>query len=333
MKKIFYWIIVAIFLVSCSSKKYFEPEEIKAKVEFDGKLPAKIIDVGRSGATLEDGSIITSKGVLNRLLPQGYYFIGGGDGLFVGAKECGSLIIINKDKKSVFKKEFRLKMPLSASVKGNYAAIVFSNNEIAVYDIKSKRRVFKKRLKNVYAIDSKVAMPFFLDSLILFPTLDGKIEVVETSTMEAIRSIIVGQKEEFLNNIIFLNVIEDRLIAATQNRVVSVTPRKVNSLNLDICDIIFLKKRVYILTKDGRILLCDKDLNVLKSRKYPFAHFVGLIYGEYLYAIEKGGYIIATDRDLMVSNIFELPSKIDDYLFISKDSLYFKDSFFKLNVR
>lgn len=47
-------------------------------------------------------------------------------------------------------------------------------------------------------------------------------------------------------------------------------------------------------------MLTDADLKVLKERKFPSA-FAGTIHGDFIYMIEKGGYIIATDLDLIQS--------------------------------
>ncbi|WP_187648160.1 hypothetical protein [Nitrosophilus labii] len=334
MKKFYFVFFISfLFFSGCSSKQYFEPKEIAGKVEFDKELPAKMIDVTRDGATLENGQVITEEGLLDVKLPQGFEFIGDGEEYIVGANNCGDIVIIDKkSKKTVFKKHFDLKRASAAKIKGDILALVFDTNEIMVVDFKKDEELYSQKSDKIYSVDTKIASPYFLGELILFPTLDGKIIIVDKVGKRAIRNILVGT-EKFLNNIIFLNVLNNRLIAATPNKVVSVNPKNINTINIDLSDILFVKDAVYILAKDGRVIMTDPDLNILKTRKYPFAHFTGIVYGEYIYIIEKEGYIIATDHSLRVSNVFELSDKIEDYIFTSKDKIFYKDKFFQLNKK
>lgn len=331
MKKFYIFLVIGFLIFTgCSTRKYFEPTEIEGKVEFDGNLPAKIVDVTRDGATLENGQVITVDGLLDVKLPKDFEYIGGNKDFVVGAHNCGDVVIIDKNsKKTVYKKHFDFKRAASAKIDKNLVALVFDNNEIMLLDFMDDKILFKQKLEKIYSVDTKIASPYFLGDLILYPTLDGKIIIVDKINHKAIRTIIVGT-EKFLNNIIFLDVIENRLVAATPQKVVSVNPQNINSLNVELCDVIFVKDAIYILAKDGRVILTDVDLNVLKTRKYPFAHFTGAMYGEFIYIIEKEGYIIATDHSLVVSNIFELPSDIDEYLFTAKDKIYFDDKYFHL---
>lgn len=327
-----YIFLLLLIFSGCSQKQYFEPEQIAGKVDFDKELPSKIVDVTRDGATLENGQVITRDGLLDVRLPKNYKFIGSGDSYIVGANDCGGIVVVNIDnKKIVYKKDFSFKNGVAAKIKDNILALVFGNNEIAVFDFKNDKLLFSNKGNDIYSVDTKIASPYFLGELILFPTLDGKIVIVDSDNKRVVREIIVGT-QKFLNNIIFLDIIEDRLIAATPTKVVSITPQELRTLDIDLSDILYIKKGVYILAKDGRVVVCDPDLNILKTRKYPFAHFTGVIYEEFIYIIEKEGYIIATDHSLRVSNIFKLPEAIDDYIFTSKSKIFYKDKFFQLNL-
>ena len=330
MKKIL--LILSFYILvftGCSTKKYFEPSKVEGEVEFDGKLPAKIVDITREGATLENGQVITKDGLLDVKLPKDFEYIGEGEGLIVGAHNCGKIVVIDKKNNLVYKKSFEFKRAASAKIKDNLLALVFDNNELMLIDYKKDKILFKQKSETIYSVDTKIASAYFLGDLILFPTLDGKILIVDKNSYKAIRTIIVGTKK-FLNNIIYLNVIENRLVAATPNKIISVNPKTINSIDVDLSDVLFVKDAIYILAKDGRVILADIDLNILKTRKYPFAHFTGAIYGEYIYIIEKEGYLIATDHSLVVSNVFELPSKIDSFLFTAKDKIFFDDRYFQL---
>ncbi len=317
------------FISGCSSKKYFEPKEVIGTVEFDGSLPAPIIDLLRDGATLKNGMFISRDGLERHRLKKDFLFINKIDGKYIAASRCGKLEVIDVNSgKTVYKKSYDKKAPVAATLKEDILALVFDDNSLEVLDMASDSSLYTSKQKSAIAVDTKIANPIFLGRLVVFGTLDGKLVVVDGD--KEIRDIVVGTGEYF-DNIIFLDVIDNNLIAATPTRIVSVSPNFTNMLDLEISDVIYVSDRVYILTKDGRIILTDAGLNVLKSRKYPFAHFTGAIYGEYIYVIEKEGYIIALDKDLRVSNIFRFPAKIDDHIFTSKDKVFYKDRYFKLN--
>ncbi len=331
MKRLFALLLVGLFFVGCSNKHYFEPENVAGAVDFDGSLPASIVDVLRDGATLANGQFISRDGLEDYKFPPKFLFLHKSGGYYIGASKCGELQVVDVDtKKVVYKKKFAMKSPIAASAKGNILAIVFDDDSLALYNMDNDYLIYSSKQKPGIANDTKIANPFFLDRLVIFPTLDGKLVVVDPVTAKEVRTIIIGTKEHF-NNVIYLGVIDEKLIAATPNRIISVNPTFSNSLDIDLVDVLYVKGRVYLLTKDGQIILTDPELNVLKRRKYAFAHFTGAIYGEYIYLIEQGGYIIAVDKDLRVTNIFEFPSEIDEYIFTSKDKVFFGDKYFKLN--
>jgi len=54
------------------------------------------------------------------------------------------------------------------------------------------------------------------------------------------------------------------------------------------------------------------------------------MHGKYIYALEKEGYFLGVDVDLLSSNIFELSGEIDENVFITMDRVYFGDKYFEL---
>ncbi len=175
-----------------------------------------------------------------------------------------------------------------------------------------------------------------MNELVIFPTLDGKLLVVDTNEKKVVRDVVVSSEKNF-NNVIFFNIIGNKLVAATPTKVVSINPTFANFLDADVVDIIFIKDGIYIFTKDGRIILTDTDLKVLKEKKFPFARFVGVIYGKFIYAIEKEGYLIATDVNLASSNVFQfsapfygLSSTIEGFVYTSGDSRCYDNKQIKL---
>ena len=334
MKRYIALIWVSFFLLifaGCSSKSLYEPKEVAGYVSFDGNLPAPIADVTRSGATLQNGQVISKKtGLMNVFIPQKDRFLNVTQkGGVIYTSPLGKLSIKDKNDKVIFSHNFS-KMIASASLKNNLLAIVFSDNSLMAYDIKDKRIKFVKKLDDVYALDARIVAPYFLGKLIVFPSLDGRLVIVDSVRFKVIRDIVVSSKPYF-NNVIFMDVLDNRLVAATQNRVISIDPKSVSFMNVGVKDIVFLGRRIFIFTKDGRVILTNSNLKRLKERKFQFANFSTAIYGQFIYVIEKNGYLIATDKDLITTNVYKLPSAIENLMFTTSDTLYYDNKYFKLN--
>jgi len=321
------------FLSGCSEKHYFEPEDIKGRIQYDGELPAKIVKVGFAGATLENGQVITQKGLQNYRLPKDYHFINSYNDLVVAAGDCKPNIIYNKKRKEIIK--LNLKRPIVSALiipETTKLAFILEGNSYGIYDFKEHKIVLKYRSDKAISADTRIANPIILSDLILMPTLDGKLVILNKKDGKKVREIIVG-KGEYFNNIIFLKIIGNRLVAATAHRIISVNPKIMNTQNIEIRDVLFVKGGIYILSKDGTIYLCDESLKILAKKKLPFAHFIGAIYGEFIYVVEKEGYIVALDLNLVSANIFELPDEIDDWFYSTKDTFYYGNHFFKLHQK
>ena len=324
--------LLALLLVvsGCGTKRqYFEPESLAGKVSYDGSLPGSIVDAVRDGATLSNGQVITQKGLSSIVLPEGFVYLGEDQGRYIAASKCGALQIIDANKKVLFTKDCSVSVA-SAALKNNILALVLGSNELVLIDINDGKDLMHLKQDNVYVLDSRIAAPYFLGDLIVFPTLDGKLVIVDAQSKKPIRDVVVSN-DKFFGNIIYLQVLNDRLVAATKSKVVSISPKSISFLEREVKDVIVLQNRIFVFTKDGRVILTDADLVVLKERKFPFAIFAGTIYGDFIYMIEKGGYIIATDVDLVSTNVYKLPDEIESHVFTTGDELYYKDHFFKLN--
>jgi hypothetical protein len=333
MLNIFLLSIVSIFIFQgCGTKRqYFEPKDVSYSISYDGSLPATIVNVTRGGATLANGEVITKNGIKNIKLPVNFSFLGDDNGKYLAASGDGKFEVLDENSNVIYKRKFKTQV-VAASIKKSMIALILSSNRIMLINTKSNKEILNSKQDDVYALDSRMAAPYFLDSLIIFPTLDGKLLIVDFKSGKIIKNVVVGS-EKFFGNIIYLGVLGNRLVAATKKRVISINPKSMGILDVDVKDVVVLKNRVFVFTKDGTVMLCDADLKVLKKKKFPFAVFAGAIYGDFVYMIERGGYLIATDVDLISTNIYKMPDNIDSYLFFTKNALYYKDKYFKLSKK
>jgi len=328
-------LFAAVIFGGCSSKSYFEPKQIDGKVDFDSKISSKLVSVNSQGATLENGQFVTKTGIGGFNLPKGYEFFSKTGNLVTAGNDFGDVAVFDETGRELYKHNFDSKVA-TASAKDGILALITSDNTSVLFDLKEAKMLFKQKNDSSYAVDAKIAAPYFLNELVIFPTLDGKLLVVDINDKKVVKDVVISSEKNF-NNVIFFDVIDNRLVAATPTKVISINPKFANFLDADVVDIIFIKDGVYVFTKDGRIILTDPDLRVLKEKKFPFARFVGVIYGKYIYAVEKEGYLIATDINLASSHIFKfsapfygMSSGFEDFLFTSGDSIFYDNKQFKL---
>ncbi len=320
--KYFLILLTSLFIFTgCSSKKYYEAEDTLGSYDTNtASLNDKIISFNKVGATLDNGEIITKSGVSNFKLKEGFEFINLSDKIVIATNY--------KDKILLDKEELTLSTGIvAASIKDNILALVFMDNSIGIYDLKDKKMVMKEYYSKSIANDIRIANPYFMSNLILFPTLDGKVIVVSSESKKVLKTIVVDADGKF-NNIIFLDVVNDTLIASTTSKVVSVGSGTVNLKSYNIRDIIAHDDLIYIATIDGQIIKTDISLNILDRRKYKYAKFYALAYGTSLYALESQGYLINISNDFKTDKIYDFSFNNEEKVIAIDDTIYYEDEYF-----
>lgn len=319
--------LTALFLFTgCSSKKYFEPEDVNDELKVEKKdLSDTIKSMNRVGATLEDGTVITQYGVSKFKLPENFDFI--------NLTSEGDVIATNNiDSILIGKNEILVKnVVVAASLRDEKLALVYSDNSIELIDINTKKTLFKEYLQSSLANDTRITNPYFMGNLILFPTLNGKVIIVSSLNNESVKNIAVDPKGQF-NNIIYLDVIKDSqtLITATPNKIVSISTKEILSKEYEIRDVIVKGDFVYIATIDGQIIKLTSSLVEVAKKKYQYSKINALAYTDSLYAIESQGYIINIDEEFVRDEIYEFDFNNEDRLIVIDNKVYFDEDYITL---
>ncbi|EMH25492.1 plasminogen-binding protein pgbA C-terminal domain-containing protein, partial [Helicobacter pylori] len=212
---------------------------------------------------------------------------------------------------------------LSASVKGNLLAVVLADNSANLYDITSQKLLFSEKGSPSATINSLMAMPIFMDTVVVFPMLDGRLLVVDYvhGNPTPIRNIVISS-DKFFNNITYLIVDGNNMIASTGKRILSVVSGQEFNYDGDIIDLLYDKGTLYVLTLDGQILQMDKSLRELNSVKLPFASLNTIVLNNNkLYSLEKRGYVVEVDlNDFDSYNVYKTPT-IGSFKFFSSNRL------------
>ncbi len=321
--------ISSLFLFQgCAQKEVYKPEKIKGEWRSAGRLSSPIAQVSQSGAVLKNGNLLTHKGEKKVKIPEGFRLLNVSDGWIITQNSLNNLELIPEEGASEHVVLELKRTVAAASVQGDTIALLFGNNEMALYSLQTKKMTFKESGNAPIAVDSRIANPYFLKDLVVFLTLDGKIVIVNDGTKQLVRSIIVGS-DEYFNNITYLNMIENNMVAATGNTVLSLS-QKESREKYDVRDIAYTQEGIWLTTKQGEVVALTPSLQYKAKKKFPFAHFVGIsVQNDRVYVIEQGGYMIALSKNLLTFDVYDIDMKHDD-VFIGEDRFYFNDRYIEI---
>lgn len=320
MKNLIFLGIIALIFSACSTKReYFEPTNINGNAN-EQSIESSIAHSTRNGATLQNGMLITKNGVKNIGLKANEYFLGEYEGQYIAADITGKLRILQNGS-AIYEKEFDSAI-VSASIEGNRLAALSATNKIYLILIDTNEVILEYASGASYANDARSAAPLFMSTIIVYPTLDGKVMIVQKDKGEVVRDAVVSS-DPFFNNIIFLDVEGDRLYAATNTKVLLISPDKTTTISEQLKDIKLHNGRVYALLKNGFIKIFDLDLKEQAKREFKFAIYSNIIAkGDKIYIFEKTGYIIQTDLNLQNERILKA-GEITNKSFAADSAFYY----------
>jgi hypothetical protein len=327
LKKILLSSSIAIFIFTgCSSKQYYEPENTSSLS--GSSMGDKLVHYSRDGATLESGKILTKTQTVNLKLKKGFYFINNTKTAAITADLHGNCNILTQ--KGVVASAKFAKALVAGTIVGKYLVYVLQNNHYGIYDFSKKKAIYTNKSTKAFAIDTRIANPLAFEKLVVIPTLDGKLTILDLSTLKIVKEMYVSTESTF-NNIIFLGEVNNTLIAATPNKVLSISEKGKKEFNTAVSEVIINNGSIFIFAIDGRILKLNESLSVISEKKFKFAHFsLAALNADKVFALDKQGYLIVSNQSLSKHRVYEL-SEVDSYAFVSNGQLYFDDEIIDLN--
>ena len=313
-----------LFLSACSTKEVFKPTLLGAEWEKYEKSEGNLIDTSYNVALLDNQKVLTTTDTVVMDVEENKRLISHSDGWIITTSIGGEVILTSQDDVSLQEK-FQLKKTIaSASVDGDNLAILFADNELAVYSIASKSLLFKEQGTESLVVNTQIVNPFFINDLVFFSTLDGKVVIVNLKLKKKLRTVIVSAEENF-NNIIYFNMIDNKVIAATGYKILSMAEKEIR-VKYEIRDIVYDDKDIFIATKQGEVISLTPSLELNARIKFPFAHFLGMISdGDNLYILEKEGYMIVLNKNMKDYTVHEVEIEEDGFIFIAGKTFYVAD--------
>jgi len=321
-QNIFLLSLLVLILSACSTKEVYEPKKLSDDWDKTVSMDESIIDASQNVALLENRKVLTQTGELNVTIPQNQRVIAFNDNRVISASIDGNVTLISTEDGSKINLDLK-KTIAGASISENILAVLFANDDIALYDTQTKEILFKEQGGKVIANDMRIVNPFFLNDLVIFSTLDGKIVIVNSKLKKRLRTVIVSSEEHF-NNVIYFNIADNKILAATSYKLLAMAQKELRQ-KYEIRNIVFDGKLIYITTKQGEVFALTPELQVDSKIKLPFAHFLGMIsHKDKLYILEKEGYMIVVDKKTFNYTVHEVD--IDDgFVFVGKDLFYVDD--------
>lgn len=312
--------LFALLFSACSTKKVFEPQNVAGDWEKEGTFDEDIIDSSLNVALLENRTVLAKDKVIEVQIPESYRVLSKSDGWVISSSIDGHVMLQNIENKSLDEELDLKKTVAGASIKGDTLAVLFADNEMALYSISTKELLLKEQGGTALAVDARIVNPYFLEDLVLFPTLDGKVVIINSKLKKRLRTVIVSSEEQF-NNIIYFNVVDNKIVAATGHKILSLAQKEIRD-KYDIRTVTYDNENIFITTKEGEVVSLTPELMVNAKVKFPFAHFLGMIAtAEKLYLLEKEGYLIELEKDLSQYKVYDVD--IDDGFVFIADKMFF----------
>ena len=320
MKQII-WIVAAILLFAgCSGKKYFEPAQTLNPSSAVGGHKGKAVYLTRNGVTFDNGTYISKKGAGIAALGAGYHYIGENPAYLIVTNGAGKLALISKKSKKIVHSVTFEAPVVSAGIKNGKIVYLLQDNTFGIYKLSSKEKLIESKSDDAYAVDARIATPIFVDNLVVIPTLDGKLLILDTQSPEDARVIYVSSKSK-LNNIIYLSRMGNTLIAATPSRIMIIGSNE-GEITEGISEVAAANGSIYVFTKAGEIIKFSSSLKELARKKFKFAHFsAATAYGERVYALDQKGSLIVLNSSLTKKRIYDV-GKVKDFAFVSGHKIY-----------
>jgi len=317
-------ITVAIFS-GCSSKQYYNPEQTFNLSTHS--MGDKIIHYSRDGATLASGDVLTKNERVQLKLSNGFYFINNSNNAAITANANGDCKIVTA-KGAVAEIKFP-KALVAGTLINKYLVYVLQNNSFGVYDFEKKSIIYTNKAEKSFVIDTRIANPLQVDSLVVIPTLDGKLTILDLKTLKISKEMYVST-ESTLNNVIFLGRLGNTLIASTPNKILSISNKGKKELDSSISEVVIDNNELFVFAKDGRILKLNESLSIESEKKFKFSHFsLATVYNDKVYALEKQGYLIVSNKSFSKHRVYKV-EEVEGFAFISDGKIYYDNQVVEL---
>ena len=322
----------AFLLAGCSNRDVFMPKKYETKTLKTGLLDNKEVkDYSKNSLTLRELQLNYDKNGQPYWKWVNYDLKGHKLNQFVKSSDD---LAIYKNRVLLIKENRVVDFPylvFDVEKKGNLLAVLFENNYYGIYDLNSKKFLFLDNGDETISARYLHAKPIFYKDLVLFPLLSGEVAVVDGKSFKYLRSIPVSD-DKLNSSIIFMKVLGDSLIIASNNKVINFNPMFLFSYSYNIKHIVLFDGKVVVITIDGRVIFLDNKLKKLKTIDFKNADFLyPTICNGKLDLLSYNGYLVEIEKDYSYK-ILKLKNRFDKNYLIKMQGckIYNADEVFEI---
>ena len=157
--------VTALIFSGCSSKQYFEPEQVFSADGAASAYGGTIVDQSRDGATLQSGRYIGKAGISKINLGENYRFLSESSTYVLAGSPDGKFKIINKKSGKIVRNVSMGVPVVAAGIKNGLVAYVLNDNTFGIYKVSTDKKLIENKSEKTFAIDTRAATPMFIDNL------------------------------------------------------------------------------------------------------------------------------------------------------------------------
>lgn len=313
--------MTALLFSGCSGKQYYEPSKTFSASRVSESYGGHVLDLRRDGGTLTNRDYLGKSGVGHIKMKKGFTFLDENDDYVLSGNAKGVLMITDKNLNKVLRAVVLGTPIVSVTMQKGLVAYLLNSNVFGIYKMSNNHKLIESRSEKTFAIDTRAASPLFVDNLVVYPMLDGKVIIVDTKKPTESKVIYISSNKVF-NNVIFLSRIKDTLVAATAARIITLGKAGKFEYNANISEVRIGNKGIYLFTKEGEVIKLDANLKEKAKTKFKFAHFaVATAFDGKVFALDQQGLLIVMNANLSKHKTYKLGS-IDEPAYITKNKLY-----------
>jgi hypothetical protein len=305
------------------------PKEVRDASFAIKEIDKKAVNISRDSITFSDGSYLTKNGLGRAKVPRWYRFITESKEYILASHDSGKFVILNENGKLIHRD--KLPFPIiSGKILGDRLFYISLGNIFGMYDISKKQNLLAVKVGKAYAVDTRICNPISVKNLLVVPTLDGKLLVINPKNPTGASGMAIG-KSINLNNVIFITSLGNSIIAATPSKLISASPGSMNKFETEIADVTVSQGEIYLLARDGRIIVLSPKLKIIKSKRFDYKKFSTIaVLGKSIFALDADGYLLVTNRELFAKKVYDV-GDVDNYTFVSGNKLYKDDEVIDLS--
>jgi outer membrane protein assembly factor BamB len=161
----------------------------------------------------------------------------------------------------------------------------------------------------------------FIENLAVMPMLDGKLIIININDTENAKVVYISSEPAF-NNVIYLSRMGNTMVAATPKRLITLGNTGKLEYKTNISEVAIDGKKIYLFTKEGKILALNSQLELLATSKFKFAHYAAATaFGGRVYALDQQGSLIVLNSTLTKSKVYNVGA-VDEPAFMTGTKLY-----------